>query len=286
LFEAERPRLAALAYRMLGERTAAEDVVQDAWIRWQSANRSDIQFASAWLTTVTTRLAIDALTSARARRERYVGPWLPEAIVVEGDSAEAPDAPLERRGEVNLALMWTMERLGPEERAAYLLHDMFETDYADIAATLDKSEPACRQLVSRARKRVGSDKVRFDVSPQEVSDLLDRFMTATASHDKAEILSLLSPDAVAISDGGGKVSAALRPLEGADEIVQVWMAVASRRADLPPLRRVMANGLPALAILTGGEEDMIITLMPGADGRIGWIYILRNPEKLAASSAL
>lgn len=285
VFEQERPRLTALAYRMLGERAAAEDIVQDAWLKWDGAQHNEIETPAAWLTTVTTRLAIDALRSARARRETYVGPWLPEALIETEAQEETALAKLERRDGVNLALLWAMERLAPEERAAYLLHDVFDTDYADIAATLDKTEDACRQLVSRARKRVQQDSPRFDVSPEEVSDLLERFMTATVSLDKSEILSLLSPDAVALSDGGGRASAALRPLIGAAEIAQVWLAVAARRDGGDPPKRVVANGLPALAILGQGESDMIVTVMPGADGRIGWIYILRNPEKLAVAGA-
>jgi RNA polymerase sigma-70 factor (ECF subfamily) len=285
LFERERPRLAALAYRMLGERAAAEDVVQDSWLKWAAADQDTIANPAAWLTTVTTRGAIDALTSARARRERYVGPWLPEAIVAFEESPATPQDALERQEDVNLALMWAMERLAPEERAAYLLHDVFDAGYDDIAAALQKTEAACRQLVSRARKRVQKDSPRFDVSAEEVSALLDRFMTATASLDKAEILSLLAPDAVAISDGGGRVSAALRPLEGPEDIAKVWLAVASRRADAPAPRKVLANGLPALAILDGTEDDMIISVMPGRGGGIGWIYILRNPEKLTGLRA-
>ena len=286
MFEGERARLISLAYRMMGEWAAAEDVVQDAWLRWSKADHGGIQSPAAWLTTVTTRLAIDALTSARARREIYVGPWLPEADLEPWDGMESgsdhPGADIEQKQQVNLALMWAMERLAPEERAAFLLRDIFETDYADVAATLDRSEAACRQMVSRAKKRLEEDAPRFQAEPTAVSNLLERFMTATASLDKAEVLALLSPDVVAISDGGGKVSAALRPLEGADEVAQVWISVASRKPIAAKPKWVLANGQPALAILEGGEDDVVLSVIPGADGRIAWIYAMRNPEKLSS----
>ena len=283
LFEAERPRLKSLAYRMLGEHAGAEDIVQDVWLKWQGSQGSGVANPQAWLTTVTTRAAIDALKSARARREVYVGPWLPEALVEGEGGGDRPDAGFEQRQDVSLALLWAMERLAPEERAAFLLRDVFDLEYREIADALDKAETACRQLVSRARKRVKDGAPRFDASAAEVSQLLDRFMTATASLDRAEIMALLSPDVLAISDGGGKASAALRPLEGASEVAQVWLAVAARKKDAVAPQKIMVNGLPALAVLSGGEDDMIVTVMPDRAGRISWIYILRNPEKIAAS---
>jgi len=273
----------ALAYRMLGEHAAAEDVVQDAWLRWSGAGREEIANPAGWLTTVTTRLAIDALTSARARRESYVGPWLPEAeIISESEPADALAA-MEQRDEVNLALLWAMERLAPEERAAFLLHDVFDGTYGEIAETLDKTEAACRQMVSRARTRVRDSNVRFDASVAGVSQSLEKFMTAPASLDRAEVLALLAPEAVAISDGGGKASAAVRILNGAEEIAQVWITVASRQKEIAPLRPVIANGVPALAVHTGGEDDVVVTVVPDGEGRIAWIYALRNPEKIKAS---
>ena len=280
IFEGERPRLISLAYRMLGEWASAEDIVQDAWLKWSHTDQSVVRNPAAWLTTATTRLAIDALRSARLRREVYVGPWLPEADITL--DLGHPPTDYEQTQEVSLALMWAMERLAPEERAAFLLREVFETDYADIAETLDRSEASCRQMISRAKKRLDEDSPRFEAEPAEVTNLLERFMTATASLDKAEVLNLLSPDVVAISDGGGKVSAALRPLEGAEEVAQVWLSISSRKQIKTAPKWVQANGMPALAILDGGEDDLLISLVPAADGRIGWIYVLRNPEKLAA----
>lgn len=284
LFERERPRLHSIAYRMLGEHAGAEDVVQDAWLRWQGAG--EVREPAAWLTTVTTRLAIDALKSARVKRESYVGPWLPEAEIAPWAEDHLPDARLEREGEVSLALLWAMERLAPEERAAFLLREAFDTDYADIAAVLEKTEEACRQLVSRAKRRVRQGPARFDADPIQVKSLLDRFMTATASLDRAEVLGLLSPDAVAISDGGGKVSAALRVLEGADEIAQVWHAIASKYGPPQDVRPVRANGLPALFVEDGTGHPSLITLVPDASGRVAWLYVLRNPEKLMHAKTL
>ena len=162
IFEQQRPRLLSLAYRMLGEIQAAEDIVQEGWLRWSAATLADIAFPSAWLTQVATRLAIDQLRSARRRREVYTGPWLPEPIIDSTDSE--PGSAMELAQECELALLWSLERLAEEERAAFLLSQVFETSYADIARTLDKSEQACRQLVSRARQRVQESSPRFDTS--------------------------------------------------------------------------------------------------------------------------
>ncbi|MEQ9146079.1 MAG: RNA polymerase sigma factor SigJ [Parvibaculaceae bacterium] len=283
-FERERGRLMALAYRMLGERAAAEDVVQNAWLKWSAADRTEIRTPAAWLTTVTTRLAIDTLKSARHAREIYVGVWLPEPVL--DDPERGPDTPeeiLARTETVELALLWAMERLSPDERAAFILREAFDMDYPDIAETLEKSEAACRQLVARAKKRVNEKSPRFNAPATEVTDLLTRFMQAVVAGNKTEVLSLLAPGALAFSDGGGKARAALRPLVGADDIANVFLSIVARNAALQKPRWVNANGKPALASLQGRESDILVTLAPDGEGRIAWIYMMRNPDKLAAA---
>ncbi len=279
-FEACRPRLISIAYRMLGERSAAEDVVQDAWLRWQSVDTSKVINAEAWLTRATTRIAIDALRKIRTRREHYIGPWLPEPIL--DDPGTDFTERLEISQEAELALLWAMESLKPEERAALILRDAFDTDYGAIAAALDRSVAACRQLVSRARRKTETMRYVPDVSNEAVMELLAALLKANASGDVDRIAALLASDVVAISDGGGKVRAALRPLYGAAETAQVMHALAERK---PPSRMpdfVMINGRPAIAILDGGEGDFITTILPSATqaGRIGWIYTMRNPDKM------
>ena len=285
-FERERGRLTSLAYRMLGDRAAAEDVVQNAWLRWSKTDHETIQTPAAWLTTVTTRLAIDSLRSARHNREVYVGVWLPEPIL--SDPKAGPETPEEILGvaeTVELALLWAMERLNPEERAAFILREAFDTDYSDIAQTLGKSEVACRQTVARARKRVHEESPKFNAPTKEVSDLLFRFVSAIHAQNKEEVLALLSPTALAFSDGGGKVRAALRPLVGPDDIVQVLMAVMAKSDSAQTLQHVLANGQPAFALLQGTEADLIVTITPDETGKVGWVYIMRNPDKLQRAQA-
>lgn len=279
-FEACRPRLTALAYRMLGERMAAEDVVQDAWLRWQGVDHAGIRSAEAWLTTATTRLAIDALRQAKARRETYVGPWLPEPLL--DDPATDFTARIETSQQAELALMWAMEFLTPDERAAFILREAFDAEYGAIAEALGRSEAACRQLVSRARRKTGEGPARTGAGREAVMTLLIQLLEANASGDLDRIAELLAEDVVAISDGGGKASAALRPLYGVAETAQVMHALATRKlAGVDPLL-LTVNGQPAVAVLEGGELDFISTVVPSrADpSRIGWIYTMRNPDKL------
>ena len=280
IFQAERPRLISLCYRMLGERAAAEDAVQDTYLRWAQADHAVIADPAAWLTRVATRIAIDALRSARARRETYVGPWLPEPLVVTADQPVEQDYILAQ--DCNLALLWAMERLDATERAALILRDVFDADYSDLAETLDKSEAPCRQLVSRARRRVQDAGPRFEAPAAQVSDLIARFFAAAATQDFDRVKSLLSPQAVALSDGGAKVRAARRPLNGPMEIAPVMVAITSKYGTADGQRYVPchSNGAPALLHLEGGKPQSVITLMPDANGQIGWIYMMRAPAKL------
>ena len=279
LFERQRPRLMSLAYQMLGELQAAEDIVQEAWIRWDSTDQQTVASPAAWLTSVVSRLAIDQLRSARTRREVYTGPWLPEPIMGTG-----PSRTLELAQECELALLWSLERLDVEERAAFLLQQVFETPYAEIAAVLRRSEAACRQLVSRARKRLANAKPRFDTSSEQLQEAMLAFATAAAAGNKAEVLRLLAPDVVLLADGGGLAKALLIPLHDCERVAQVITHLASNRRVLDDVELTTVNGRPALVQLQGSEEDVILTLRLNREGQICWIYSLRNPEKLEAVS--
>jgi RNA polymerase sigma-70 factor, ECF subfamily len=281
LFEAERPALIALCYRMLGERAGAEDAVQDTWLRWARVDCATLDNPRAWLRTTATRIAIDTLRSARARRETYPGPWLPEPIV-ESDQLSVEDS-FSLAKECELALLWAMERLSETERAAFILREAFDAGYNEIAATLGKSEAACRQLVSRAHKRLQETGPKLDAPPAEVTLLLQKFMAAAAAQDHAAALALFGPDSIAYSDGGRKARAALRPLNGPADIVQVVMSVVSKSAKAGgswTLEAGRANRRPALIRWMNGSVDLVLTLAPDASGRIAWLYAMRNPDKL------
>lgn len=288
-FEKHRTHLLNLAYRMLGEMAAAEDVLQEAWVRWHSVDASDIRNPRAWLSAVVVRLALDTLRKLRARRETYVGPWLPEPILPDDMRAFAADGPAEKAelaSDLSLALLHVLERLAPEERAAFILHEAFDCDYAEIAAVLDKSEAACRQLVSRARERVKASRPRFAASKDAHRDLLLRFAKAAAAQDPRQITALLAPDAIAYSDGGGRMPAALKPIYGADKITR-FIAGLRRKfyADIAlNVQIVEVNGEPGLLLRGDGAFLGVMTIE--TDGQqIGAIYILRNPEKLARFTA-
>jgi RNA polymerase sigma-70 factor (ECF subfamily) len=276
VFEAQRPRLGRLAYRMLGSVSEAEDVVQDAWLRWDRAGAA-ADNPAAWLVQATTRLCLDRLKSARARRETYVGPWLPEPLI-EG----LVEDPLERAEDVSVAFLLALERLSPLERAVFLLHDVFDQDYAQVAQALGRDEAACRQLASRARGHLRDARPRFAVPADEALRLAAAFMTAASNQDYAALSDLLAKDAVLISDGGGKRPAALRPMVGREDVVALFKGLAARGSWPPPADEVSPariNGLPGVVI-----RDAIgfttIAFEPDGEGRLAAIYIIRNPEKL------
>ena len=283
-FERHRAHLLNIAYRMLGEMAAAEDVAQEAWLRWQRADGEDIRDPRAWLSAVTVRLSLDALRKLRARRETYVGLWLPEPLLPDDTRAFAADAPAVRAelaSDLSLALLHILERLSPEERAALILHDAFDCDYAEIAATLDKNEAACRKLVSRARERVKADRPRYTASPDAHRDLLRRFAKASASSDPNEMMMLLAPDAIAYTDGGGRVAAALNPIYGADKVARFIIGLGKKFYAAAMLETAMieVNGQPALVIRDGGEMLGIIAIETDGE-KITTLYGLRNPDKL------
>jgi RNA polymerase sigma-70 factor (ECF subfamily) len=283
-FQAQRTHLIGIAYRMLGEMGAAEDVAQEAWLRWRRAEGEEIRDPRAWLSAVTVRLSLDALRKARARRESYVGPWLPEPITPDDTRALAADAPAARAelaSDLSLALLHVLERLSPEERAALILHDAFDCDYAVIAAALEKNEAACRKLVSRARERVKADRPRFAATPDQHRDLLLRFAHASAAKDETQLVALLAPDAIAYTDGGGKVAAALNPIYGADKIARFILGLARKFYAGAELASTMVdiNGRPGMLLRTDGEFFGAVTIE--SDGsRISALYVVRNPDKL------
>lgn len=284
-FEDHRKHLLGLAYRMLGEMAAAEDVVQEAWLKWAAAEKDTIRDPRAWLSTVTIRLALDALRSARARREIYVGPWLPEPILPDDARAFAADAPAARAelaSDLSLALLFVLERLTPEERAAFILHDAFDCEYGEIAATLGKTETACRKLVSRARERVRHDHPKQTVSDMQHRDMLSRFLRASASLDATSLAKLLAPDVVFYSDGGGRVPAALNPIYGADKVRRLIIGLLSKSdvvaaAEIFPLE---INGRPCAILRQADGIDAVVDIETDGES-ITAVYVVRNPEKLS-----
>lgn len=276
-FERHRSRLHGVAYRMLGSRSDAEDVVQDAYLRWHRMPAGEIRSPEAWLITTVTRLSIDRLRQAKAEREAYVGPWLPEPLM----TSEAPpaDVSTELASSISVAFLVVLERLAPEERAAFLLHEVFDSGYDEIAQVLGKSEAACRQLVSRARRRVREERPRVKVSEAARANLLDRFVKAVMTQDKPALLSLLSSDVTWTSDGGGKARAALKPVHGSEHVAKFLFAIFSRPDAAADFRRVAINDEAGLALYHKGVLASVITIQ--TDGaRILDFFCTLNPEKL------
>jgi RNA polymerase sigma-70 factor (ECF subfamily) len=276
-FDALRPRLFSIAYRMLGTRADAEDVVQDAWLRWHAADHAALQTPEAWLVTVTTRLAIDRLRSRKAEREAYFGWWLPEPLV--DIDERTPETAAELASEVSVALMWVLERLSPEERAAFLLRQVFDQNYADIAAMLEKSEAACRQMVSRAQERVQREQPRFSVAPDAHRELLGHFMKAATAGDRAAMKAMLAPDVQLVSDGGGKVKSFGKILEGAARIAGVYWSLEHSFPGQVSYRPAYINGSLGLLRYVDGKIESAHSFIID-DGHIVAVYIVRNPDKL------
>ncbi len=289
VFSAQRAHLLSIAYRMLGEMAAAEDVVQEAWLRWQRAAEQDIRDPRAWLSSATVRLALDALRAARRRRESYVGPWLPEPIRpddLRAFTAAVPTDHAELAADFSLALLHVLERLSPEERAALILHDAFDCSYGEIATTLGKTEPTCRKLVSRARERVRADRPRYVVTDAQHNELLTRFAQASASTDATALASLLSPNTIAYTDGGGRVSAALNPIYGADKVTRFIIGLSRKFYTLPEVKAELREVNGRLGLVARTEDGLLTVMTIETDGqRITAIYALRNPEKLTRFAA-
>ena len=271
-----RPRLLGLAYRMLGSRSDADDVLQDAYLRFAEAQ--DVRNPEAFLVTVVTRLCLDRLKSAQARREVYVGPWLPEPIV--DADAMSPDAATELADDLSFALLLALDRLSPLERAAFLLHDVFDIPFADVARTIDRTEAACRQLATRARQAVRKERSAPPAPPEAHARLLAAFGDAVRSGEVGRLAALLREDAVLLTDGGGRKIAALNPIFGADRIARFFMGRRRKQAGQDVrLEPAMINGAAGALLFIDGEFDQTISLAIDGD-RIAAIYLVRNPDKL------
>ncbi|MBO9688032.1 MAG: RNA polymerase sigma factor SigJ [Mitsuaria chitosanitabida] len=276
--------LRALAYRMLGSRAEAEDIVQEAWLRWAEVDEATVNHAGAFLSRLVTNLCLDRLQSAAVRREQYVGVWLPEPLVDEaGDWSPSPETQAEFAQDVSVAFMLTLERLSPLERAAFLLREVFELDFDEVARRLNRSEAACRQLVSRARQHVKADYARHEVEDEERQRLFGAFMDALTSFDVDALAKVLTEDAVLLADGGGKVSAVPKALEGGALVARAFVGFAK----LPTssawrVRQARVNGLPGYIVYgPDGAPIQTVALRPAAEpGRISAIYVQRNPDKL------
>lgn len=281
-FLEHRGRLLGLAYRMLGTMSDAEDMVQDAWIRFSKVETDTLKSAEAYLVTMVTRLCLDRLKSAQRRREVYVGPWLPEPVA--DCTAMSPETALEFADDLSFALLMTLERLTPPERAAFLLHDIFGQSFAAVSNALGKSEAACRQLAARARKAVRTERESPRASEDDHRNLLNAFSAALASGETGRLESLLAEDAVLYSDGGGVKIAALNPIIGADRIARFFTGVIAKgRAQHESVEPVFEtiNGAPAMLIYVDGALDQALSIET-RKGEIARVYIVRNPEKLHA----
>ncbi|MCC5859067.1 MAG: RNA polymerase sigma-70 factor [Ectothiorhodospiraceae bacterium] len=277
VYQRARPRLFGLAYRLLGSRMDAEDVVQDAWFKWSDADATEIRNPEAWLVTVVTRLGIDRLRQLQARREDYFGPWLPEPVLgAQGRSAEDLN---ELASDLSMAFLLALERLGPEERAAFLLREVFDYSYAELADALGKNEAAVRQMVSRARGRVREDRPRFQVSEEEHRRIVQRFVHALMGEDAEAFVNLLAEEVSWVSDGGGKAVAATKVVHGVRAASRLAMGLARRWRGRFQAELETVNGQPGIMIRVQGRLHSIMTLE--IDGnRIFRIYSVVNPDKL------
>jgi RNA polymerase sigma-70 factor (ECF subfamily) len=287
VFEAHRDLMFAVAYRMLGTIADAEDAVQDAWLRWSAAPRADVADPRAYLARVVTNTALNRLRSVRSRREAYIGPWLPEPLLTETSPDAAERAELTES--VSMAMLVVLESLTPDERAVFVLREVFGFDHAEIAAALGRSAPAVRQLAHRAREHVQARRPRFDVDWNQQREVTERFLAAAAGGDIDGLMTVLAPDVTVLTDGGGKARAALRPITGAAKAARFLAAIASRPymgvsiADMTP-EPAEINGSPGTLIMAGGRVIAALTLTVSG-GRITAVQLLANPDKLAALTA-
>jgi RNA polymerase sigma-70 factor (ECF subfamily) len=280
-FEELRPLLFSIAYRMLGSVSDAEDVVQEAYVRWTAAEPGEVRSTKAYLSKVVTNLCVDRLRSARRHRETYVGPWLPEPLLED----HAPDASerVEVAETLSMAFLLVLESLSPLERAAFLLHEVFAYDYSELAEMLGRTEVACRQLVHRAKQHVAARRPRFHVDEATQRELLRSFTTACVQGDVDALAALLTEDVVLKSDSGGRAPAARRPIHGARRVARFLVNILRKAPHDLATRVVSVNGQPGLANYTGDKLDSVVSL-DFAEGRIQGVHIVVNPEKLPVSS--
>jgi len=261
---------------MLGSRADADDMVQEAYLRWHGARTEEVRTPEAWLVTTTTRLCIDRLRQLRAEREAYVGPWLPEPLVEE---VPAADAATELASDLSVAFLALLERLAPEERAAFLLHEVFDSDYGEIGAALGKTEAACRQIVSRARRRVREERPRVPVSHAARERLVESFVRAVELRDRDALLALFAEEATLTADGGGKAKAAQKIVRGGASVVRFMLGVLSGARERLTFQKIVVNGETGLAVRMDGQLVSVMSFV--TDGRqIFGLYSVLNPDKL------
>ena len=280
VFQEYHARLWGIAYGILASPEDADDLVQEAYVRWHRADRGEVRQPEAWLVTTITRLGVDRLRARQVERSLYVGPWLPTPVV---DPAPPPDRAVEVDSELSLAFMVLLERLAPEERAAFLLRDVFDVDYAEIARVLGRSEAACRQVVHRARTRVRADRPRFRPSADDLRGMAQRFSAALEADDYDSLLAILTPDASYVTDGGGKAWAARRVVTGSDRVARCVLGVARKRraSGVAEERIALVNGEPGILTCLDGRV-IAATVLDLEGGRIRHVYRVLNPEKLRA----
>ena len=283
LFQQHRPRLFGLAYRMLGTPGDAEDILHDAWLRWHDQDIALLDDPEAWLVTVTTRLALDRLRRAKTERQHHVGPWLPEPLVSE---EEEPQTRAERGESLQISFLLMLERLSAEERAAFLLHDIFDYSHAEAAAMLGIAEDACRQRAHRAKQRLREGRPRFTHAPEAQQRLLEKFMQAMQQPTPDVLKSLFADDVMMLSDGGGRAIAVLRPLNGSDRVTRLYMQIAERYQTVDAVHRLQwLNGAPALLTWVDGELATVMWIETDGE-RIVSVQSLRDPLKLARLKAV
>jgi len=283
IFDRHRSRLFGIAYRMLGTPDEAEEIVQDAYIRWHTTDITTIENPEAWLVSTTTRLSIDRLRKASRQRETYIGPWLPEPLMISTEPSPEDDAQL--ASSLSTGFMVMLERLSPTERAVFLLHDVFDSSYSDIARIMEREEPAVRQMLRRARQRVRTDKPRFTSDREEHRKLAERFAKAAYTSDEAALLDIFSPEIAVVSDGGGRVTAARKIVTGLQKVVRIFTVALPPSLDRLTWKAVEINGEPGLVEYYAGEPFAANTFEI-EDGKIVGLYRIMNPEKLRLLKSL
>lgn len=280
-FNQHRPLLFSIAYRMLGSAADAEDIVQDAFMRWQRAESAEVRSPKDYLSATVTRLAVDHLRSARVRREVYVGPWLPEPLV--GVDDRDPLAATELAESLSTAFLVLLERLTPTQRAAFLLREVFAFDYAEVARILDTNEPNVRQLVQRSRQHIAAGKPRFSPDRKTASDLTQRFLGACTSGDMDALVELLSADAIAYADGGGKFAAARNPIVGVDKVARFLASLVAKWSSAGEVRVEPVNGGVGLVFHAGGKLRAVMTIAATDTQQVDAVFIVVNPDKLVTA---
>jgi RNA polymerase sigma-70 factor, ECF subfamily len=276
-FAQARPRLLRLAYSELGDLGEAEDVVQEAWLRLERTGADSVCDLDGWMTVVVARLALDALRSARVRRETYVGPWLPEPLL--SSSAEDPADRVTLDESVSYAMLALLEQLSPAERTAFVLHDVFDVPFDEVADVVGRTPQAVRQLASRARRHIAQQRPRFQATPAEHDHAVRAFAGAIADGDLAELITVLDPEVIWTTDGGGRATAARKPLQGADRVARAWLALRRKPAIAPPATPVAVNGCLGLTIAGTDGHAMVVSFVV-EHARITRIDALRNPDKV------